>query len=408
MELSDLYISMSQLVDEMKEFLDTHEDSNGTISEQDAQAYKKMEKRLTAIQNMIARRENLEIADKATRASAGTPIKSIIPREILAKPGEWNFSDNQDAKKSRFTSKAYHRSFFEAVRQNFKVGNEYLREGALTDGGYLCPVEFDDQIVSALEKNNVFRQIARVITTASSHQIPLVTSKPAAAWVGEGDNISLSKEQFGQATLGAHKLAVAVKTSNELLTDSYVDIESFLAQEFSDALARSEEESFLNGTGTDNQPLGLLPAMELSATSFIQTNGASLTPDDLINLEFSIDRPYRRKACWLTSEANLALIRKFKTTDQNYLWQQSLTAEEPNFLLGYPIYTTPYFPPAVSGNPVILFGDFSRFVIGDRAERTFRPLRELLALSDQTAFLMIERVDCVLTDRHAIRGLKIR
>ena len=66
-----------------------------------------------------------------------------------------------------------------------------------------------------------------------------------------------------------------------------------------------------------------------------------------------------------------------------------------------------YIKPTIK-NKNIIVGDFSYFVIGERGNRQVRHLRELYAMSDKTAFLMLERVDCVLTDRHAIRGLAIR
>jgi HK97 family phage major capsid protein len=302
----------------------------------------------------------------------------------------------------------YRESFLNAIRTNFRDVQNYLREGTLSDGGYLLPTEFDDAIVSKLQAENVLRQIGKTIVTASTHEVPVVSAQPVAAWIGEGAEIGFSNVSFGKVSLVAHKLATSILCSNELLTDSFYNLEDFLTEEFGRSLARAEEEAFLNGTEQDNQPLGLLPTLAQSASSTLQTTGAEISCDDLIALMYSVDRPYRRNGSWLFNDATLANIRRLKDSTQNFLWQPSLAEGEPPTLLGRPVYTSSYMPPAASGNTAVLFGDFNFFVIGDRGQRQFRPLRELYAMSDRTAFLLLERTDCALTDRHAIRGLTIR
>ena len=302
----------------------------------------------------------------------------------------------------------YHRNFIAAFRTNFKNAGDYLREGELADGGYLVPTSFNEEIISKLQEENVLRQICRVIQTESTHRVPVVASQPAANWIGEGDELTISSASFSTVTLEVHKLAACLLTSNELLQDSYYDLEAFLSDELARAFARAEEEAFLNGDGTDNQPTGLLTTLAQSATSTLQTTGTTLSADDLITLAYSVDRPYRSKACWLMSDATLSLVRKLKTTDQQYIWEPNFASEDPPKILGYPVHTSNFVPPATSGNICVLFGDFSAVTIAERGNRQVRPLREKFALSDKTAFLCLERVDCALTDRHAIRGLKIR
>ena len=400
MGLQELLEKKAALWEAMKQFLDEHTDEAGYISAEDAQAYEKMEAEMAELVRNIERyEENARIEEQ---------LKSATARAIRPQPGadyaEWN-----GRTQSRRTTAEYRRAFTTALKTNFrKVNNSILETSSPSIGGYLVPVEFDSQIVTTLDEENIMRQICRVITTASEHRINFVASKPAASWLGEGDTIALATETFGQVILDARKLAVAVKVSNELLSDSYYDLEGHLAQEFGNAIARAEEDAFINGDGQNNKPLGLLQSLAVSASSFITTTNTNISADDIINLEYSLKRPYRRKAVWLMGDATLAQIRKFKDSTQNYLFQPSFSSEEPNRLLGYPIYTTPFMPPTASGNVAILFGDFSYFTIGERGDRTLKPLRELFSLSDQTAYLMIERVDCVLTNHEAIRGLKVK
>ena len=399
MDIRDMLMKRASLWDSAKKFLDDHTNADGKISKEDAG---KVEQMLEEIESMSKAIENGERLERIG-AELDKPFNMMMWSQ-----SSYGYGTDNIKGKGGISGREYREAFVESVRNKFSRANDYLREGQMDDGGYLLPTEFNDKIITKLQAENILRKISKVITTASTMQFPLLAAQPAASWIGEGETIQFSNAAFGQVTLSAHKLGTSIVCSNEILQDSYYDLEKFLIDEFGRSLARAEEEAFLTGTGEDNQPLGLLPTLAQSASSTLQTNSGEISMDDLITLTFSVDRVYRRAASFLMSDVTLAKIRRLKDNTQNYLWQPSLIQGEPDKIFGYNVYTSNYLPPAESGNVPILFGDFSAFVIGDRGNRQFRPLRELYALSDKTAFLMLERVDCILTDRHAIRGLKIR
>ena len=312
------------------------------------------------------------------------------------------------------TSDRYRREFIGAIRDHFQtaVTNSYLREGALSKGGYLVPTEMHDALITELTQTNVMRQLATVITTESQHKINIVASRPAATWVGEGQEISLSNETFGQVTLDAYKLAVATKVSNELLQDSFYNLENHFVEEFGRAIGNAEEDAFINGvsTGVSKTPEGFLTTLNNAGTDTAITTASAMKPgfDDVLSLVYSLPRAYRQNASFLMHDSTLALLRRQKS-DYSYYWAPSLTEGEPNRLVGYPVFTSNFFPSGEeSGTVSMAFGDFRRFIIADRSTRTFKPLRELYALNDQSCFLLIERVDSKLVDTKAIKLLKIK
>ena len=397
----DLCREKDYLVFEASKFLDEHTAADGTLSAKDAAEYERMEWQIQNVKDNIDRHERLQRS-----ASYGGGQST---RPILVQPGANPFSGDYSIRQSGgIIGDEYHRNFIQAFRENFKDARNYLREGELSDGGWLCPTSFNDEIVTKLQEENVLRQISKVITTESTHRVPFVATQPSANWVGEGDEIEISSASFSTVTLEAHKLATCLLVTSELIQDSFYDLENFLTDELGRAFARAEEESFLNGDGTNNQPLGLLPTLAQSATSILQTTGGQITADDLITLTYSVDRPYRRSAKFLMSDSPLAHVRRIKDADQRYIWEPNYAGEEPPKILGYPVHTSNFMPPATSGNICVIFGDFSAVTIAERGNRQVRPLREKFALSDKVAFLSLERVDCALTDRHALRGLKIR
>ena len=250
------------------------------------------------------------------------------------------------------------------------------------------------------------RKLGTTITTSGEHKINLAASKPAASWIEEGGELVFSDAAFSQVILDAYKLSVAVKVSEELLADNSYDLEGFLIRAFARAIANAEEEAFIVGDGS-HKPTGLLHAT-LGGQIGVTTAGNAIAADEVLDLIYKLKRPYRTNAAFLTADSTLAAIRKLKDGTGVYLWQPALTAGEPDRLLGYPVYTSQYMPAVAAGNPVLAFGDFSYYNLGDRGIRSFAALHELYAGVGQVAFVAKERVDGKLILPEAVQVLKMK
>ena len=392
-----------KLWEDAKKFLDEHTDADGKISNEDVATYERMEKDIVALGAQIERFEKQASMDaKFNNLHAEyTPISNYSGS--LSQNG--GFMQN---KKSMYQSTdEYHQNFLKAIRSNFTVKNDYLQTGVDSKGGYLLPTEMNNEIVTRLEQENVMRQICRVIQTESIHKIPVQATKPVAAWIREGDSITLSGETFSEVTLDAYKLACGVKISNELLADSFYDVEEHLEIEFSKALAASEEQAFIAGSG-NGEPTGFLTTLSGETDAALTTASTTLSIDDLINTVYSLRREYRQNAVWLMHDGALQQIRQLKNNNLNHYWTPSTIDGEPDKLLGFSVYTSAFMPQYATGAVVAAFGDFQRYYIADRAVRSFKPLMELYALNDISAFLMIERLDGKLVDNAAIKLLTLK
>lgn len=404
-ELEEMHRKMAELVEEMEKFLDENEDEDGNLPEEAAATYAKMDKKLTALRNQIARRETLAKANAKTKEESGkmswsNPLPNFFASNI----------------KERRATDEYRKAAIAAIRNGCRIITNALATDPDSAGGFLVPTEWDTRLIKALEEENVLRKLGTVITTASEHKINRVATKPAAAWLDEGSSISFGNGTFDQITLDAHKVGIGILISEELLADSMFDIESEILDQFSKAIANAEEDAFINGapdatTGKVSRPTGIITTISGISTAYIETatTGAAPTADNIIDLIHALPRPYRKNAAFLLNDATLATIKKFKDQTQRYLWEPSYQAGEPDRLLGYPVYTSSYMPTiANSGNFPILFGDFSYYNIADRGTRTIQELKEAYAVSGQVGFLMKERVDGVLVDNNAVRAIKIK
>lgn len=349
---------------------------------------------------------------KITQAKDKADIVSIDPRDCTIIDGASGHVLSTGGRYKDYhggvDGEEYRQKFLNAVRHKFRDNSTgELHEGTPSMGGYLVPTEFAREILSRLEDENVMRRISTVIQTSSEHQIPVVASPPAASWFAERQLITPTDETFTQLTLGAHKLAATISVSNELLADSFYDLGEHLTSEFSKAMARAEEDAFLNGDG-NGKPAGILPSITTDSDCYVTgTFTAESYVDDLVKLQYSVARPYRRAASWLISEDLIQTLRKATDTTGRFMWQDSLTDGEPPRLLGNAVYTSPFMPAATAGKIPILYGDFTYYHIAERGTRTMKALREVRALEDMTVFLMIERVDGLLVDRNAVKGLKM-
>lgn len=369
-----------------KAFLDSHRTEKGTLTAEDDATYTRMEQDIADLGKEIARLERQE----ALEAELSKPVN--MP--LTSKPS----TVTQPDMKTGRASDAYKAGMLTALRSNFKQISNVLQEGVDADGGYLVLDEYDHRLVDVLTEENIMRKLGHKIITSGEHKINIAATKPAAAWIEEGGALSFGDATFDQILLDAHKLHVAIKVTEELLYDNAFNLESYIIDMFGKALANAEEDAFLNGSGA-GQPLGLFAATG-GGTAAIST--ASLTADDVIKLVYALKRPYRKNAKFIMNDQTIASIRQLKDNNGAYMWQPSLVAGEPDKLLGYDVYTSPFCP---AGK--IAFGDYSYYNIGDRGTRSFKQLTELFAGNGMIGYVAKERVDGKLILPEAVQILTI-
>ena len=382
-----------------KAFLDSHRKENGVLSAEDDAAYTKMEQEITDLGKEIARLERQEALD----AELNRPLN----KPLTVKPGCGADTDGAEDKTGR-ASDDYRKNFWNAMRSKVPMPNvtNALQIGTDSEGGYLVPDEYERTLVEALEEENIFRQMAKVIKTSSGdRKIPVVASKGTASWIDEEGAYPESDDSFGQVSIGAYKLGTMIKVSEELLNDSVFDLQSYISREFARRIGAKEEEAFFTGDGK-GKPLGVLAATGGAETGVTAASATAVTADELMDLYYSLKSPYRKKSVWVLNDSTIKAIRKLKDNNGQYLWQPSLTAGAPDMILGRPIKTSAYMPVIAAGAKTIAFGDFSYYWIADRQGRSFKRLNELFAATGQVGFLASQRVDGKMILAEAVKVLE--
>ena len=389
MRVQELIEKRAKVWETAKNFVDTHEDKNGNLSAEDKETYSRMEAEIEELTNSIERQQRAERREQELSKPVNSPI--------TGKPYK---DEPQGEVKTGRASDEYKKAMLTALRSNFRQVSNVLQEGVDADGGYLVPEEYDHRLIDVLTEENIVRGIATKITTSGEHKINIAATKPAAAWIEEGEALSFGDATFDQKILDAHKLHVAIKITEELLYDNAFGLENYIITEFGKALANAEEDAFLNGDGV-GKPTGIFN--KTKGGESIGTLTAALKSDDILDLIYKLKRPYRKNASFIMNDATLAQIRKLKDNNGQYLWQPSYQANEPDKILGYNIRTSAFAP-----TDAIAFGDYKYYNIGDRGSRSFKQLNELFAGNGMIGYVAKERVDGLLILPEAVKILGLK
>lgn len=287
-------------------------------------------------------------------------------------------------------------------------------------GGFALPEVIERQIARLSLDIGPIRQIATVRTVGSPDYKELIDVGGAAfEWVGETDprnqtntpDLAEVAPTFG---MGSAK----PQASEESLDDLFFDVENWLIESASEAIAQGEGAAFVSGNGT-KKPTGFLagPAPLATADSsrafgtlqYIPSLLAAAMPasaDTFYDVIYALRARYRANARWVTSKLLVAALRKYKDSTNNYLWQPSLVAGEPSTFMGYPIVEAEDMPAVAAGAFPLAFGDFKEgYLIADRVG--MRMTRDEITSPGFVKFYVRRRVGGKLRNTQAIKLLKI-
>ena len=379
MTINELRKKRAEHWEMMKNFLNSHEQSNGTLNIDDTATYENYEAEMQRLDAAVKRAEEAEEREQALNKNANSPLLNGVGSTSKAKTGR--ASDEYNA---AFTD------YLKNYRRTMNVSN-IMQEGVSADGGYLVPVEFERTLYEARDQVDPIFELAGRITLGSSEKnVPYVATRGASALIAEGAAYPVNNDQFNRVVFHAYKCGRIVTATDEMIADSAFDIYVYCAE----SLGKSDGEAlgnlFWNGTGT-NEPEGVLTAAGVGVTA-AATN--AVTADELIDLYYSLKEPYRRNATWVMNDLTVASVRKLKLAGTGeYLWTPGFGAA-PDMILGKPLRTSENIPTLAANKPVITFGDFNAgYKIADRQGYELKILTENYANIGAIGFRGTSRSD---------------
>jgi HK97 family phage major capsid protein len=394
MNIDELKQRRGAIVKDMRSLLDAATQDKRDLTADEQEKYEKMEADVDNLGNQIDRAEKL-----------------ITFEDELKNQRDSNYAADIEEKGKPRASSKYKDAFFNGYARLGNNGMQpqhfnALQIGTDSEGGYIVPEEFETQLVRLLDLGNPIRSAANVIRTSSDRNIPVETDDGNFGWIAEEGAYGTDDPAFGRVVLSSYKEGGMVKVSEELLQDSFFDMQSYMLDLASRRYNNLEDAAFGNGNGT-GKPTGLFATSTVAGVTVTGTTGAvsatpAITGNDLIDTFHGLKRSYRQQSTWVTSDTLAKMIRKLKDSDGQYIWQPGLTDDQPDRILGRPVIITEGAPTIAVSTKSLILADLSQYRIVERVGMTMKRLNELYAANGQIGFQFMKRIDAKFVDPKAI------
>lgn len=210
-----------------------------------------------------------------------------------------------------------------------------------------------------------------VINSTGGNAMPFPTVDDTASTAGaHTEGATLTDDGGKDVTFGTKQLdAYAFDTewlriSKELADDSFLAVETLIGELLGERLARIANSKLTTGSGSSDVE-GIVTN---SGAGKVAAATNAITYDEILDLEHSVNRAYRRnpKCGYMMTDATLLAVRKLKDGDGNYLWQMGNVQQGiPSTINGRQFWINDDMADLGDGvsSKVMLFGDMSKFYV---------------------------------------------
>lgn len=241
------------------------------------------------------------LLDEMDRRASGTPIGGTGDRNLDRDLRQFSLVRaiasqvpglNVDAGRERELSQEIARRAgrpFQGIAVPMSVFQERVEQRVLTSGSggtALIPTTLDDGLfIDRLRAALVIRRLgARVISNLTGNlDVPRLTTSATSGWVAENAALTSSDEAFDKVSLTPKHAGCITELSRNMLQQDSADVELLVRNDFAQVLAQTLDLAAIAGTGTSNQPLGILNTSGIGSVA-MGANGAALTYDAVVDL----------------------------------------------------------------------------------------------------------------------------
>lgn len=316
-------------------------------------------------------------------------------------------------------SPVYERAFGKATKAlntNGLTAEEQraLAVGADASGGYAVPFQLDPTIILTSDGViNPLRQLADVKQIVGKEYQMVTSAGVTVTRAPEAQEASDNSPTLGQPVVRPKRVQGFVPFSVELEQD-WGALRSELTGLLNEAKEEEEATSFVLGDGTGDNPGGVIGTLD--SGSNVAATGEGVAVADIYAMEEALPPRFRARAQWLANRSIYNRVRQLDTTGGANLWVR-LAAGLPPELIGYPAHELSTMDgtinPAEAGtNKVLLFGDFSKFLIVDRVGMSVELIPHLFGSANryptgQRGLFALWRNNSVIKTENAFRLLVV-
>jgi HK97 family phage major capsid protein len=340
-------------------------------------------------------------------------------------PGKTTLEVTQDEQKEAFIgwirSKGASMEHEQKMRQCEKklIDMKDITVGTPSAGGYALPKTIVQAIMDLEIKLSPVRRLIPAVQVGTTDFHELIGLRGASSgWVGEtGTRTATNTPTLRDILPTFGELYAYPQVSEWSLDDLGFNVENWLTKNIADEFSYQEGLAVISGNGT-NKPTGMLntpptavadwPISRAAAVYQYVNNTTSptaLDPDKLIDLVYALNSAYRSGSSYVMNSLTTGGVRKLKDQNNQYLWQPSVQAGQPNMLNGYPVETWEDLDDVAQNKFPVAFGNFPKgYLLVDRIG--MRITRDNVTTPGYVKFYVRRREGGIVLDNNAIKWIR--
>lgn len=268
----------------------------------------------------------------------------------------------------------------DAYRKAATVQSEMRAYGSLTDnvGGYMVPLHLDPAIIlSGTGTTNTMRKVSRVVQTTSESWQGVTSAGVTAEWIAENTQVAEATPILASVPIPVYKGDAFVPYSFEVGMDA-VNFASELQLALVDAADTLMAAAYTVGSGS-GQPTGVVQALLGGASKINGLASEAIATSDPLGLQGALPPRFSARAAFM---ANIVAINGYALME-TASGARYYPEIKDGRLLGKPFYENSdmdgvIVPSATADNYVLLYGDFSQYIIVDRIGTTLEIIPNLM------------------------------
>ncbi|MFL1562473.1 phage major capsid protein [Pseudomonas sp. O64] len=281
-------------------------------------------------------------------------------------------------------------------------------------GGYTVPTTLQARVIESLNTYGGIASVCQLLSTDNGAPIAWAVSnggEEEGELIGENKQAGEKDVEFGMGTLGSHTISSKIiRVSEQLLQDSGIDMEAFLAGRISKRCGRTRNRLIVQGTGaaeTDSapaQPKGLEASVSVGS---LTASVAKFTWQEVNSLIHSVDPAYRAapKFRLAFNDKTCQAMEEMVDGNNRPLWLPGIDSDRPATILKQQYVIDQAIADIAAGKKFMYAGDFNELILRAVRSLTLKRLVERYAEFGQVGFLAFLRFGIVLQDTAAIKAL---
>lgn len=193
-------------------------------------------------------------------------------------------------------------------------------------------------------------------------------------WVGEDEAVGKNTAEFGLVKFRPKNVGAYMYMTRSMLLHGSIGMENFTRRELAIALALGMDKAAIDGSGTANEPLGILNTGGVNPIIF-GADGAAPNWQKIVQFEtkIAVANADERTMGWIVNARTRGELKsrpKFDNTSNETLWQSANNMSNQGYINGYRAGVTnqirgDYTKGTGTGLSGVIFGDFSRLVCAE-------------------------------------------